>query len=147
MNCPILRVFAVLATVPVWASVLPAADDFKIPNPKKDPVAMAFTLPRGMVLTPKEYEYANRVRAQLEPRLRAALDRVENASDKNEKVKAAKEVREIKSAIQVAVNTILQQRYMAAMQEAAKQAAERRKAIEKKNAHRKKGGHKKKRKR
>jgi len=124
-------------------------DDLKPVPLKKDPVEMAFALPRGMVLRPKEMEFATQVRNRLEPQLRAALERVANTTDKNEKLKAIKEVKQIKQQIRGAIYTILQARYVQTMKEAAKRQAAQRKAAQNRHAQqkRKHGQHKKKGKR
>jgi len=84
MNRPMSGALLTLVLVSVCAAPLFAAEGADRRNPpvlKKDPVAMAFALPKGMVLTPKEYEWAANVRNQLEPQLRSALDRVKNAEN------------------------------------------------------------------
>ncbi|NQU21258.1 MAG: hypothetical protein HQ567_08245 [Candidatus Nealsonbacteria bacterium] len=116
-----------LGTLLLATSRATADDDRRAAAAKKDPVAMVFSLPKGLVLTPKEMEYANSVRSMLEPQLRAALKRVETGTSKEEKLKAAKEVRQVKEQVQAAVNSILQARYAEAMKEAAKRQAEARK--------------------
>ena len=133
---------------PVVASILAgaaaaSADDSRPVPPEKDPVAMAFMLPRGMVLTAEEMKYATRVRSALEPQLRAALKRVETATDQTEKLKAVKEVKRIKDQIEAAILKIQQDRYAKVMQEYARRQAEaRKKAAQQKK---KKGGKKKRR--
>jgi len=115
--------------------------------PVKDPVELAFALPRGLVLTAEEAKWANEVRAQLEPRLRDALQRVQESTDKKEKVAAAKEIAQIRSQIKAAINTIIQRRAVIAAQEYAKKVAEARKkaaAQKKKRAGKKKKGKRKK---
>jgi hypothetical protein len=126
---------------------LSASDDFKLPPKKKDPVEMAFALPKGMFLTAKEMEYATKVRAQLEPRLRDALERVENATDKTEQLKAAKDVRQVRDEIQAAIQSIIRARYAKAAQEYAKKQAERAQAARKRASQNKKRGHRNKKKR
>jgi len=120
--------------------------DFKPKPLKMDPVLQAFALPRGMVLTPEEMKFAQGVRDQLEPQLRSAFQRIEQAKDKDEKLKAAKDIRQIKTQIRAAITTILQRRMMIAAREAAKRRAE---AIKKAKARRGKNkkGHNKKRRR
>jgi len=105
---------------------------------KKDPVQMAFALPPGLVLTPKEFEYAAKVRNQLEPPLRDALERIKSAPSEKEKLRAVKEVKAIKVQIQAAINSIIQARQMEMMKEYAKREAARREALRKKQAQRKK---------
>ena len=149
MNQPICRLVAALLTLVLLAGWLHAADQAP---PKKDPVQSAFALPRGMVLTAEEMQWANQIRAQLEPRLRDALERVENATSNEDKLEAAKQVRQVRNEIKMAVGLILQQRAMKAaqayakkMQEQAKKAAEaRKKAAAQRKKH---GGGKRKKKR
>ena len=146
---PICRLVLVLVVLLSVAAGLRAADEApreKAP-PKKDPVESAFALPRGMVLTPEETKWANAKRAELEPKLRAALSRVENATEEKEKLEAANQVRQVKEEIEAAINTILQQRakkageqYAKKMAQAKKKAAE---AAKKRAKNKKKGGNKK----
>ena len=105
---------------------------------KKDPVQMAFALPPGLVLTPKEFEYAAKVRNQLEPPLRDALERIKTSTDQKEKLKAVKEVKAIKQQIQAAIFTIVQARQAAMMKEYAKREAARREALRKKQGQQRK---------
>ena len=67
---PIGKVVLAPALLLLMAAALPAAER----APKKDPVEAAFALPKGLVLTPAEMEWAKTKRAQLEPKLRAALE-------------------------------------------------------------------------
>jgi len=97
----------------------------KKPRRKKDPVAAAFALPKGMVLTKEEQAFAKQVRGKLEPQLRKALEKLEKTEDKTEKRKAAKQVQAIRAQIKTAVNMILQRRYAKAMREYAKQRAKK----------------------
>ncbi len=147
MNGPSFRAVALLlvlfwsasSAVAAEAKPAPKKPAAKKPVPKKnDPVQMAFALPSGMVLTAKEMEYATGVRAQLEPRLRDALDRVQNSADKSDKLKAVKEVKQIKGQIQAAIDTIIQARMVAYAREMAKRQAAARKAGQKKRAQQKK---------
>lgn len=110
-----------------------AAADRPTPQ-KKDPVQMAFALPPGMVLTSEEFKYASQVRVRLEPRLRDALRRVQESPEKSDKLKAAKEVREIKAEVQAAIGSILQARYVKAVKAAAAREAAKRKAAAKKRS-------------
>ena len=149
MNRTTFRVLLTLAPVLMWTGASLAAgdrDDFKPVPKKKGPVEMAFAHPPGLIPTPKEAEFLNRVRSQLEPQLRNALDRVQNSSDKSERLKAVKEVKQIKYQYRAAVYSVLQTRY----QEAMRKEMERRKALAKKRAeqrkkHNHKNRHKKKR--
>ena len=148
MTRPICCLMAGLLSLVLMAGWLHAADPAPL---KKDPVQSAFALPRGMVLTGEEIRWANQIRAQLEPRLRAALDRVEEATSNEDKLEAVKEVRQVRDEIKMAIGLILQQRAMKAaqayakrMQEQAKKAAEARKRAA---AQRKKHGGKRKKKR
>jgi len=120
------------------------ASDSKPKPLKPDPVLQAFALPRGMVLTPEEMKFAKGVRDQVEPQLRSAFQRIEQAKDKDEKLKAAKDIKQIRTQIRAAIATILQRRMMIAAREAAKRRAE---AIKKAKARRGKKGHNKKRRR
>lgn len=148
MTRPICRLMAGLLPLLLTAGWLHAADEAP---PKTDPVQSAFALPRGMVLTGEEIRWANQIRAQLEPRLRDALDRVQEATSEEDKLEAVKEVRQVRGEIKMAIGLIFQQRAMKAaqeyakrMQEQAKRAAEARK---KAAAQRKKHGGKRKKKR
>jgi len=139
MNRPMFGVLLVLALVSVGGTPLFAADGGDRSGPatlQKDPVAMAFALPKGMVLTAKEHEWAMGVRNRLEPQLRSALNRVKNAENEKDKLKAVKEVNAIRQQIKAAINTILQNRYQEAMKEAAKRAAAAREAARKRAAQR-----------
>lgn len=113
-----------------------------------DPVAKAFALPEGMVLTAEEMKWAMGIRQQLEPRYRSALEQVKNAESSDEKMKAVKEIRAIEAQIKSAIGAIIQQRQMKVMQEMAKRAAEaRKKAAEhrKKSNNHKRGSKKRRR--
>jgi len=150
MNRPMFGVLSALVLVSVCGAPLFAADGGDRSEPatlQKDPVAMAFALPKGMVLTPKEYEWAMGVRNQLEPQLRSALDRVKSAENEQEKLQAVKEVNAIRQQIKEAINTILQNRYQEAMKEAAKRAAAAREAAQKRAAQQNKNRGNKKRRR
>lgn len=148
---PLLFLASLLCMGQLCATAQPAQPKPVQPKPaqpkpvpkKKDPVQMAFALPKGMVLTPKEMEWANRVRAQLEPQLRDAIHRVQNSTDQSEKLKAAKEARKIKQQIRAAIYTIIQARMAAAAKEAAKRRAAMIKAAQKRQAqNRKRRNHK-----
>jgi len=148
MTRPICCLTSGLLALMLTAGWLHAADPAP---PKTDPVLSAFALPRGMVLTSEEMQWANQIRAQLEPRLRDALDRVEEATSNEDKLEAVKEVRQVRGEIKMAIGLILQQRAMKAaqayakkMQEQAKRAAEARKRAA---AQRKKRGGRRKKKR
>jgi len=146
MNRPMSGALLTLVLVSVCAAPLFAAEGADRRNPpvlKKDPVAMAFALPKGMVLTPKEYEWAANVRNQLEPQLRSALDRVKNAENEKEKLQAVKEVNAIRQQIKAAIHTIIQNRRIEAMKEAAKRAEAARKKAAQRNKNR--GRHKRRR--
>ena len=112
-----------LLTGPVFAAG--AAGDLKS-VPRKDPVEMAFALPRGLVLTSKEMDFFATVRQRLEPPLRSALERVETSTDQAEKLKAVKQVKQIRQQIRAAIYTILQARAVEAAKAAAKREAARR---------------------
>lgn len=148
MTRPICRLVAGLLPLVLMAGWLHAAGPSL---PAKDPVQSAFALPRGMVLTAEEMKWANQIRAQQEPRLRDALERVENATSEEDKLEAAKAVRGVRGEIKMAIGMILQQRtikaaqaYAKKMQELAKKKAE---AQKKAAANRKKHGNRKKRRR
>jgi len=113
------------------------------PKPlKPDPVLQAFALPRGIVLSSEEMKFAKGVRDKLEPQLRSAFQRIEQAEDEDEKLKAAKDIKQIKTQIRAAIATILQRRMMIAAQEAAKRRAEEMKKAQARRGNGGKGGKK-----
>ncbi len=138
-------------TLPVVVFVLLASRgvavaQFDVPV-KKDPVELAFTLPKGMSFTPAEAKAAIAFRNRVEPHLRSALERVQMAEGTAAKREAARDVYEIRAEIKAYVNHVIhvrQQKYMAEM---ARRAEAARKAAAKRAAQQRKKGKGKKKKR
>lgn len=75
---------------------------------KRDLVAEAFALPKGAVLRPHQQEPFNKMKQEMEPKLREAYAQVESAAGA-EKAKTAKNVLAIRKEIGTKIATILQQ--------------------------------------
>jgi len=115
------------------------ADEFDVPV-KKDPVELAFTLPKGMSFTAAEAKAAIAFRNRVEPHLRSALERVQMAEGAEEKRQAAREVYQIRSEIKAYVAQVIQVRQQKYMAEMAKRMAAARKAAAQRAAQKRKKG-------
>ena len=74
---------------------------------KKDPVEMAFALPKGTVLRPDQQKAFDKMKKELEPKLKDALSNVEKATVEQEKTKAAHEALHIRQDIKAQIKNIL----------------------------------------
>ena len=77
---------------------------------KLDAAAAAFALPRTVVLR-QTGRGLRRVAGRKEPTLRDAMQRVQQAADSREKLKAASEVKQIREQIRVAIAKILNNQF------------------------------------
>jgi hypothetical protein len=121
-----------IAASPLWAAG--GATREKGNASKKDPVADAFALPRGFALRADQQEPYNRLKSEMEPRLRDALSQVEAATG-GEKDRAAKNVMAVRKEIKARLVRILQQPDPVAIkraQDAAKAAQKARQQQQKK---------------
>jgi len=84
----------------------------------RDPVVSAFAIPRGVTLNADQQEAYNRLKGEHESSLRAAMEKMAQASDKTEKTKAARDALELRSKIREGMQTILAMPYVAAQKEA-----------------------------
>jgi hypothetical protein len=73
----------------------------------KDPVAVAFALPKGVVLNADQQAAYDKLKQDKEPGLLQALDNVEQAQAGEEKANANKEVRKLRAEIRTAIKNIL----------------------------------------
>ena len=112
----------------------------KAKRPAKDPVAQAFMLPRGVVLTPKQAEAYRQVRRQLEPLLRSALERVQSATGQKDKLKAVAEVKQIKEQIRQSILEILRNPSLGKSKDTVKKSPAKKGKRGKKKGGKKKGG-------
>jgi hypothetical protein len=90
----------------------------------RDAVSIAFALPKGVVLNDKQTEAYNKLKADMEPMLRKAIEQVEQAS-KADKAKAAKEVKEIRTQIHTKLTEIVYMPMLEARQKFMEEAAKR----------------------
>jgi len=74
---------------------------------KKDPVELAFVLPKGAVLRPDQQKAFDKMKKEFEPKLKDALDKVESATLDQDKSKAAHEVLHIRQDIKAEIKKIL----------------------------------------
>jgi hypothetical protein len=130
----ILRIVLVVAVVVMWAGRLPAADGpegLEKPAPKeeepavketplepksprgtakRDPVAEAFVLPHGVSLLPRQEEAFAKLKDDMAPVLRDALEKV-RTTEGGEKLRAIKEVKQIREQIRLATLKILRNEF------------------------------------
>jgi len=143
---------AVLPGIAMLAAALGAAQLLGA-DPRKDPVAEAFVLPRGAVLRPHQAKAYQQLREQFQPLLRSALARVESTTDEKEKLEAVAEVKRIRGQIRLAILDVLRipppKKAKAGAQGKKKpqakksQQRKKKKAQPKKKHRKKKGGHRK----
>jgi hypothetical protein len=92
--------------------------------PPKDPVAIAFALPKNLTLNDKQKQAYDKLKAEWEPVYRAALENV-NSTDASAKAKALKDIREAKAKIKVGLTQIVTMPVLEA-QKKAQEAAKKR---------------------
>ena len=118
-----MKVFSFLAAAVAAASLLGGAagssvakgedetksDASKTATPKggKDPVAAAFALPTGVVLTPKQQIRYDALKAAKEDELRDAIDDLQHSKTGASTTQAAKKVKECRAKIRAAIQEIL----------------------------------------
>jgi hypothetical protein len=93
---------------------------------KRDNVAEAFALPKGVTLRPDQDDLYRKLKREKEPKLRQAQKRVDDAPSEQEKTKAAREMMALTKEIKQGINTILQKpdpKLVQAMEEAMKAKA------------------------
>lgn len=74
---------------------------------ERDPVEMAFRLPRGVQLSQRQQEAFGKMRSQFEPRLREALDTLADAKDERSKRVVVKQITQIRQEIREAIGQIV----------------------------------------
>ena len=74
---------------------------------ERDPVEAAFRLPRGVQLSQRQREAFEKMRGQIEPRLRKALDDLADAKDERSKRVVVKQVTQIRQEIRDEINQIV----------------------------------------
>ena len=77
----------------------------------KDPVASAFVLPRNVILSDRQADALATMRAEMEPRLREAIGKVQSVTASGEKLKAMREVKQLREQIRVGITQILQNQF------------------------------------
>lgn len=88
----------------------------------KDPVVVAFTLPRGVELNDKQQRAYTKLKRDNEKAYRAAVDKTTRTTDPEEKRKAAKEAHELRGKIDSGMQNILAIPVVDAQKEAIKEA-------------------------
>jgi hypothetical protein len=116
------KIFLVLAGLAISAAAnrsLPAADSAApsdghsstaAASPARDPVASAFALPKGVVLSPQQKTAYDQLKQEREPILRKAIDQV-HESKGEAMLKAAREVRDQRAEIRTKIDEILNTPY------------------------------------
>jgi len=87
---------------------------------KRDPTASAFAVPHGTELNAKQKEALKKLRSDMEPKLRSALEKVQKATKGADKNSAAAEVQQIRKEIRDGIDKIIDM----AADDAAKQQAD-----------------------
>ena len=77
------------------------------PQHKKDLVADAFVLPPGAHLRADQQNDLKRIKERYEPPLRAAVKKLEAASEEKDKTPAAKDVLKLKAEVKEQIDSIL----------------------------------------
>lgn len=88
----------------------------------KDPVVVAFSLPKGTELNDKQQRAYAKLKRDNEKAYRAAVDKTTRTTDKDEKRKAAKEAHELREKIDVGMKDIMAIPIVDAQKEAIKEA-------------------------
>jgi hypothetical protein len=111
----------------------------KARDPISAAVAKAFELPPNWQLDAKQLEEYNKLKSDLEPQLRKALeglDEVRKGKDSAAKAKAGKELADVKKQVKDQKDQLLGKFYQEAMAQRAKQAEEYKKKMEEMKAKR-----------
>lgn len=108
-----LTLAGTIAAVWISAGWLAAADSkaFTPKTVRRDPVAAAFAVPYGVVLNERQRSEYERLKADREPELRAAINALESATDPGAKSDNALEVRALKREIESSMRGILRMPY------------------------------------
>jgi hypothetical protein len=73
----------------------------------RDPVALAFALPKGTVLNSRQEAAYNKLKKENESPLRSALQQISRTNDKSEKAKLARQANDTRATIKTGIHEIL----------------------------------------